>query len=60
MKSPSARYYRLKADISFFGLIILSWLAGEYWAKAVFFILGLLIPFTYWYLSNQAEKEGAP
>ena len=52
-----AMFYRLKADISFFGFITLTWVADLLWAQLIFFISAIVVPVSYLYQSKVAMKE---
>lgn len=60
MKSPLARYYKIRSDIAFFGFTILSCVAGPYWAKVLFFVLSIIVSFALAYTAHQEEKRNEP
>lgn len=60
MKSPLARYYRLRSDIAFFGFLLLAYAADTYWLRVMFVIFAIVIPAVLSYTANQAEKRNEP
>ena len=60
MKSPLARYYKIRSDIAFFGFMTLCLTAEPYWLRLMFFVLSIIVTFALAYASHQAEKRNEP